>query len=136
MPLQVSNWYNAADPRPDYYRYLPSWQTNADLTVAPDPAIVAAITNAWKNDINTRQINWDKLYLVNKLANSTGAQANYVLEDRHIDHQQILLNTLLNYQKSEHLLCTCGLELSKYTGYHYKTIKDMLGGNYWVDIDQ
>ena len=22
---QALNWYNAADPRPDYYRYLPSY---------------------------------------------------------------------------------------------------------------
>ncbi len=130
------NWYNAPDPRPDYYRYLPSWLTNADLTVTPDQAVVDALTNAWKTDINTQQINWDKLYQVNYLANATGAQANYVLEDRHNDHSQISLNSLMNFQKSEHVLITGGLELSKYTGYHYKTIQDMLGGNYWVDIDQ
>jgi len=130
------NWYNAPDPRPDYYRYLPSYQTNANLTIAPDPAVVEAITNAWQKDVNTRQINWDHLYQVNQLANLTGAQANYLVEEKRTDHSQIMLNSLWNYEKSDHIMCSGGVELSKYTGHHYKTILDMLGGNYWVDIDQ
>lgn len=130
------NWYNAPDPRPDYYRYLPSYQTNANLAVTPDPAVVAALTDAWQHDVNTQQINWDHLYMVNRLANATGAQANYVVEDRRSDHSQIMLNSLMNYQKNDHLILSGGLELSKYTGHHFKTIKDMLGGDYWVDIDQ
>lgn len=127
------NWYNAPDPRPDYYRYLPSYQL---LDTLVNTSVSDAIANNWKNDVNTRQINWDHLYQVNRLANATGAQANYVLEDRHNDHSQIQLNSVMNFQKSEHLMLTSGLELSKYTGYHYKTIKDLLGGDYWLDIDQ
>jgi len=136
------NWYNAPDPRPDYYRYLPSWQTNMGLNVPPessvpaDPAVVAAITEAWKNDVNTRQINWDHLYQVNQLANMTNAQANYLVEEKRIDHSQVMLNSLWNYQKNDHIMLSGGLELSKYKGHHFKTILDMLGGNYWVDIDQ
>jgi hypothetical protein len=130
------NWYNAPDPRPDYYRYLPSYQTNANLTVTPNPDVVAAITNAWQNDQNTRQINWDHLYLVNSLANATGAQANYIVEEKRSDHSQVMLNSLLNYQKNDHVSFSGGLELSKYVGHHFKTIKDMLGGIYWLDIDQ
>jgi len=130
------NWYNAPDPRPDYYRYLPSWQTNANLTITPDPDVVAAITKAWQTDVNTSQINWDHLYLVNKLANLSGAQANYVVEEKRNDHTQAMLNSLWNYQKDDHIKFDGGLELSKYTGHHFKTILDMLGGDYWVDIDQ
>jgi hypothetical protein len=130
------NWYNAPDPRPDYYRYLPSYQTNANLAVTPDPAVVAALTSAWQNDVNTQQINWDHLYLVNTLANATGAQANYVVEEKRADHSQIMLNSLLNYQKNDNVMFSGGVELSKYTGHHFKTIIDMLGGDYWVDIDQ
>jgi len=136
------NWYNAPDPRPDYYRYLPSWQNNLGVNVPPeastpaDPAVVEAITNAWENDVNTRQINWDHLYQVNNLANLTGAQANYLVEEKRSDHSQVMLNSLLNYQKNDHIMITGGIELSKFKGHHFKTILDMLGGNYWVDIDQ
>jgi hypothetical protein len=51
------DWYNAADPRPDYYRYLPSYQE--------DPNNRSQVYNAMKNNINLRQINWDALYNAN-----------------------------------------------------------------------
>ena len=127
------NWYNAPDPRPDYYRYLPSYQLIDTLI---DPAVAQAIASNWQNDVNTSQINWDHLYDVNRLANSTGAQANYVIEERRNDQSQISFNSLLNFEKSDHLMITGGLELSKSTGKHFKTITDMLGGEYWIDIDQ
>src|SRR5690606_19100438 len=53
------NWYDAADPRPDYYRYLPSFQQNLN------PELAAQMTNAWENDENTRQLNWDNFYFAN-----------------------------------------------------------------------
>ena len=127
------NWYNAPDPRPDYYRYLPSY-TAADTLI--DESVAELITQNWQNDVNTQQINWDKLYQVNYLANQTGQQANYIIEDKRNDHSQIMLNTLMNYQKNDNLIISGGLELSKYSGFHFKTIKDMLGADYWVDIDQ
>jgi len=129
------NWYGASDPRPDYYRNLPSYQS-ADPTVQADPDVVAAITEAWRTDVNTSQVNWDKLYQINALSNLTGGRTNYIVEDRRNDHSQLTLSTLMNYQKNEHILYTGGLELSKYTGYHFKIMKDLLGGNNWVDIDQ
>ena len=38
------DWYNAPDPRPDYYRYLPSYED--------EPAKSQQILNALKNDVN------------------------------------------------------------------------------------
>jgi hypothetical protein len=127
------NWYNAPDPRPDYYRYLPSYSLIDTLI---DPSIAQTIADNWTNDVNAHQINWAHLYDVNRLANETGAQANYVLEERRSDHSQIQFTSLLNIQKNDHLMITAGLELSKFTGNHFKTINDLLGGTYWLDIDQ
>ena len=53
------NWYDAPDPRPDYYRYLPSYYSDTD------PGIAADLTNAWHNDPNASQINWNQLYFTN-----------------------------------------------------------------------
>lgn len=129
------NWYNAADPRPDYYRYLPSYQF-ADTTVTPDPLLVETITNAWTNNPMVHQINWERMYQVNYLANSQDAPANYIVEKRNDDHKQVVFNSLVTYQHNDNITLSGGLNLDKYTGYHYKTIKDLLGGNYWLDIDQ
>ncbi|HQI70979.1 MAG TPA: carboxypeptidase-like regulatory domain-containing protein, partial [Bacteroidales bacterium] len=67
MGTTALNWYDAADPRPDYYRYLPSYQENRDLDEAADPSVVQALTEAWQNDESFSQINWDRLYQTNYL---------------------------------------------------------------------
>lgn len=122
------NWYNARDPRPDYYRYLPSYET--------DPAVISAMTEAWQTDNTHNQINWDKLYQVNYLANNEGKQANYILEERRQDHTQFTYNLLINRQINTHIDFSGGIDLSTYTGHHFKVLNDLLGGNYWMDIDQ
>ena len=122
------NWYNAADPRPDYYRYLPSYQT--------DSYISNLVANNWKNNSTASQINWDKLYQANYLANATGSQANYILEDRRNDQKTLNFSVLFNKELKNNIKFDGGFEYRKYTGHHFKTINDMLGGNYWLDIDQ
>lgn len=122
------NWYNAADPRPDYYRYLPSYQT--------DPLIATDVANQWKNDVNTRQVNWDKLYQINYLSNLSGEQAHYVIEERRNDYKQFNYSSHTNYELSDKLKLSGGVEYKNFTGEHYKTLSDLLGGNYWVDVDQ
>lgn len=123
------NWYDAADPRPDYYRYLPSYQYE-------QPAIMQLVTDNWLNDPEMSQINWEEMYQVNYLSNGEGKQAKYILEDKHSDQMQIDLTSVINHRINDKLKINGGLELSSYTGSHYKTINDLLGGNYWVDIDQ
>ncbi len=125
------NWYNAADPRPDYYRYLPSYFPTPDY----ESFIGETIAEKWRNDPSVRQINWDRLYQVNYLGNQMGEQAHYIIEDRHNDQSQINLSSFINHELSKGRL-SGGIEYSSYTGSYYKVLNDLLGGNFWVDIDQ
>lgn len=122
------NWYNAADPRPDYYRYLPSYQT--------DPIIQQMVTEAWQNDPTVNQINWNKLYQINYLSNSEGKQARYIIENNVAQSSQFYFNTHVNADITDNIAVTGGLNFKIYSSNHYKEIKDLLGGNFWVDIDQ
>lgn len=96
------------------------------------------MVDAWMSRDNaTTQINWDNLYAANyqnNVTNPTGS-AKYMLERRHNDLQEGMLN--LNYQNSEYdnLKITAGLEAKYSQGIHYKTVDDLLGGNQWIDID-
>ncbi len=119
------NW-NGNDPRPDYYRNLPSYNK--------DKAEYNQIVESWKNDINTQQINWDKLYQINY--NFPDSSAKYILENRITDSKQLSFSSVMNWDINPKLKITSGLEMSIYKGRNYKTIYDLLGGNYWVDIDQ
>ncbi len=133
------NWYNSSDPRPDYYRYLPSYfpSSGDDPNISYyDPGIAAAMTEAWKNDPSVSQVNWDKLYQINYLANIEGKQGRYMIENRHNDQNQINLSSFINHEVNEMVKINGGLELNSNTGSYYKVVEDLLGSNFWVDIDQ
>ena len=125
------NWYKAQDPRPDYYRNLPS-----HIDATDQARVKEALSNSWSNDPTVNQINWNRLYQVNYAANAEGKQANYIIEDRHNDQSQKNLSTIINHEISEKIRLSGGVELSSYTGSYYKVLSDLLGGTHWVDIDQ
>ncbi len=122
------NWYNAADPRPDYYRYLPSYQT--------DPVIRQLITQQWQNESTVNQIDWNKLYQINYLSNLEGKQSRYIIENNVTQTDQFYFNSHVNADINDHVTVSGGLNFRLYKAGHYKEMSDLLGGNYWVDIDQ
>ena len=135
------DWYNAADPRPDYYRYLPSYQK--------DPILAQAVLNALKNDVNKRQINWDALYNANygnseTIVNAggiagnnvTGRRSIYIVEERVIHTEKYNINTTLNTSINNHIDLTAGLTFESQKNNYYKKVDDLLGGAFYVDINQ
>ena len=134
------NWYNASDPRPDYYRKLPSWfslesNNTANYDIYDDYTYQQA-TYAWQNDDNTRQLNWDRLYQVNLLANLEGKQANYIIEKRIDATSREDFASVYNNQITENISISAGLQAHHSNTNHFKVLDDLLGGTYWVDIDQ
>ena len=137
------NWNNAADPRPDYYKNLPSY-----FRLRGDEEGALAAEQAWKNDVYTRQLDWDAMYFANSKnlhtvenangsgSSVTGNRSKYIVEDYRVDPRQYGID--LNYQNdiSEKLHLAAGANGQLYTSHNYKVIKDLLGGDYWVDVDQ
>lgn len=142
------NWYQAADPRPDYYRYLPSYYAPT-VTEEEDPDLYAQqlaqqefVRDAWQNDPSIRQINWDQLYLTNHLNcqqydrdPSLVGQSTYILEDRHSNFNAYMLNSNLDHRLNDYMTLQAGLNVTYTDAHYYKTIRDLLGGEYWRDID-
>lgn len=158
-------FYNAPDPRPDYYRYLPSFlydnQTNANGEfITQDmngvelgdpqeyngtwfgPSInmgtFRSLTDLWTSrNPNTTQLNWDELYQANARSNVSDptGSAKYIIERRHNDLWENMFNVLYSGQATPHLKVTAGVDTKVSQGKHYKTIDDMMGGNQWIDVD-
>ena len=158
-------FYNAPDPRPDYYRNLPSFLYDGQIDkdgyfIEEDlngkgmgnggyynntyvgPSInmdtYSTLVDLWTSrDDNATQINWDALYAANYAnnANNPTGSARYIVERRHNDIQEGMIN--LNYRNTavDHLTITAGLEAKGSQGIHYKTVDDLLGGNQWIDVD-
>ena len=120
-------WYNAADPRPDYYKYLPCYST--------DSLSKSTITNEWKNNVNVRQINWANLYQANYIENMEGLPANYIVEDRIAKFNMYGFSCDADYKMNDNINFYSGLQGQKYISDNYKQVVDMLGGNYWTDRD-
>lgn len=138
------NWYNAADPRPEYYKKLPSYYSNPG-----DEALYDLYTELWQNDVNTQQLDFDQMYFANTknlftvtnadgiTGNSvTGNRAKYIIEDQRSDLKQYGFNSTFNHQYSENILLSGGINGSFFKSMNFKVIDDLLGADYWVDVDQ
>ena len=135
------NWYNANDPKPDYYRNLPSNFLDDDGNPTEQSEYVA---NLWRTDDSYRQINWDRLYTVNAMNNyENGLPQNannqkgssYILEDRHSNNLQFQLNSVVNHRVNEKISLQAGVNFSYTKASYYKTVRDLMGGQYWLDVD-
>ena len=144
------SFYNAPDPRPDYYRNLPGFQyTNLGVNGPGDvddpnyghvnTGLYDYLDAQWReNNTDYTQINWDALYRANYLNNesSPNASAHYMVERRHNDLMEAAMNALYTNQLTDKLKLTAGVNAKYGLGMHYKTVDDLLGGNQWIDIDQ
>ena len=131
------DWYDAQDPRPDYYRYLPSYFSDAANADNNDPDKAGWVAMGWQTDWNIRQINWDALYNINRGNVDDGAlRSKYVVEDRRADQNDLNFKAQFNSALSNNFKLATGIEYRWNQTEYFKTIKDLLGGEYWLDIDQ
>ncbi len=126
------DWYKAEDPRPDYYRYLPSF----DPAYGADPAAnirdSTELANYLSQNESARQINWDKIYEANQLFDT----AKYVISNRVIDANRYGFNTIYNNELTDNLTLSGGLSYQLQDINYYKEIEDLLGGNYFINLNQ
>lgn len=135
------NWYTGNDPRPDYYKNLPSyWKTTKN-----DAIEYQRVYGSWVSDESTRQLDWDRFYLMNEnnqetILNADNTEGNTVsgkrsvniIEERRNDHSQFNFNTVYN-QRLDNIAFNAGLNATIYKGYHFKVVSDLLGGDFWLD---
>jgi hypothetical protein len=148
------NWYDshvsfdewdyhlAGDPRPDYYRWLPSFHVN-------DADMFDRLTDLWTNNEDFRQLNWEWMYNanhnnlfaarnVNGEAGNTviGNRSKYIIEERRNDRRQLVFNSNLSHQFDPTLTVSGGVNISLAKTNQFKIMTDLLGGDWWLDIDQ
>jgi hypothetical protein len=129
------DWYNAQDARPDYYRNLPSYFYNEDPDYKRNnQAKAVEAFKAWYNeDPDVVHLNWDRIYQVNTLA--TDGRAKYVQEERRTDQRDLNLAANFKYRPARWAVVTGGLHAKWNRTEYYKIVADLLGGKYFVDVD-
>ena len=135
------DWYNAPDPRPDYYRYLPSFLQSDTQKIL--------LTDAMKKDINLRQINWQKMYEVNENATESiatadgvpgntikGKRSRYIVENRNIYTRRFNFSSVLNKRLNDFLAISAGISFQAQVNHYYKSVNDLLGGEFYLNVNQ
>lgn len=135
------DWYNVADPRPDYYRNLPSFYGDS-------PEIAAFITDQLSEEAN-RQLDWDYFYFINKNttedfengngvegAVQSGHRTKYLVGEQRFDADKFSLNSNFKYNVSNQVRINGGLSLLNEVNHNFQRALDLLGGDYYVDIDR
>lgn len=127
------NWYNGPDPRPDYYRYLPSYYKG-------NKTAFDYYTYLWRKECGTHnvsQINWDRLWEVNHNNNKQGnGSAVYMVEEQRKDLWEIAFNSTYNTKLNDHIKLTAGVGYKNSLAKQFKTVNDLLGAEYLLDIDK
>ena len=136
------DWYDAQDPRPDYYRNLPSYyygtidgQYVEDLNRNNPDKYLAAL-NQWRYaDMysNLTHIDWDRLYNVNRM--QTSGRARYVQEERRVDQRDLNLAFTFKARPSDVVTLNGGLSARINRTEYYKVLADLLGGEYFLNVD-
>ena len=140
--LSGLNWFDARDPRPDFYRYLPSFHDE-------ESELFASTTASWQNDINTRQLDWDRFYFANgknlyTVENADGIPGNnftanrskYILEELRNDELRTGANIIVNSIINDNWYFSGSYTANINKTYNYRKVLDLLGGDFWLDIDQ
>ncbi len=138
--------YYGDNPTPDYYRKMPSY---FKPTAEPGTELYDAqlsqyemVADNWRNNIDFRQINWDAIYQGN-LLNSINfdrdpewrGQSTTVLENNHSNFTSWMFNSYIDHRFNSKMTLQAGISFNYSDAHYYKTMDDLLGGEFWRDID-
>lgn len=135
------DWYNAPDPRPDYYRYMPSYQR--------DDVAKVRLTELFNENEDLKQIDWNSIYEYNRLGGNSILKeigydkdinnehfSNYVLQSQHRDPLKVAFNTNLQTVLTDKVSLFGGLTYVTQKTHHYQIIEDLLGGTFYINRDK
>ncbi len=134
------NYSDATSPRPDYYKYLPSYSFLMGDSSTGDMTSIS-----WETNPAAAQVNWDELIAVNKAnlystnadqaVNTTETRARYLLEKREEAQKQLVANIIYNKRKNRTFI-SAGFNARWFSARKYKVAEDLLGATFWLDVDQ
>lgn len=131
--------YSGTNPAPDYWKKFPSYNYDVWGTTDGSNNNLDAYNTAkeyWQSGPQARQINFDELYFSNQQLNKTQSDAIYWIQARHNDHLTTSLGSNFSWNTDKDGKFNAGIQLSNTNGMHYQTVTDLLGGEYFHNIDR
>ncbi len=133
------DWYNAQDPRPDYYRKLPSYYLHNPQ--GADSVTAALVEQELSEDPDKMQIDWDRLYQANafnvdSINGEVGKRSIYMIGEDRDDTRKYAVTANFRKNVSEHLTIFLGEHVQFQNTESYRKMLDLLGGDYYVNLNQ
>ena len=132
------DWYDAQDPRPDYYRNLPSYFYLEDTDYGRNNPMKAAwAAEAWQKNLDDyAHVNWERLYNVNKLNFEDGERrSKYAVQERRTDQRDLNFAMNFKWRPARWLTFTGGADAKVNRTEYYQKMDDLLGGDYFYNMD-
>jgi hypothetical protein len=121
------DYQTANSPDPTYYKNLPSYFSNLGDTAG---------ANAAQNYfLNNSQINWNAMYYANQFGSVNPGKSVYALYEDRTDDKQITANSILFSDLSDNVKLNAGASFKKLKSHNFQNMLDLLGGQYFSDID-
>lgn len=137
------DWYDAADPRPDYYAYLPSYYKDKDTDLQ------ASLYQFLKQNPQLLQLDWDAMYEANRngfdsVPNANGIPGNtvygkkarYLVEERRNDVLRAGFNSVYDRFINDFISIRAGIGYQYEQNNAYKVVDDLLGADFHVDVNK
>jgi hypothetical protein len=121
------DFQSASNPDPTYYKNLPSYFSNLG-----DTAGAAAAQSYFTNN---SQINWNSMYYANLNSSVSPGKSLYALYEDRTDDKQITANSILFSDLSDNVKLNAGASFKKLKSHNFQNMLDLLGGQYFEDID-
>jgi len=137
------DYQNANSPDPVYYRKMPSYFSS--LYAKDHGEFSGSFTPDYENAEKSKeiflaspQIDWSAMYLANQKPTESGyepAQSHYALYEDRTDDKTFALNSTLNTQINLNISFDGGFVYRNLKSHNFQYLLDLLGGNYFLDID-
>lgn len=133
------DWYNAQDPRPDYYRKLPSFYLYDPSGVNMDA--YDAVTADLTANPDKLQIDWGNIYSANRMNHTsingmTGNRSNYIIGADRDDVNKYSFTAHYKKAINDKVKIFGGVLYQLQQMESYKEALDLLGGDFWVNQNQ
>ena len=128
------DYQTANSPDPTYYKNLPSYFYNDQANYLADGSnpLAAAAKNYF---LNNSQINWNAMYFANQNSSVVPGKSLYALYEDRTDDKQITANSILFSDLSDNVKLNAGASFKKLKSHNFQHMLDLLGGQYFSDVD-
>ena len=119
------DWTSTADPRPDYYRYLPSYSKDSNLR--------SQLTSWFKANPQALQINFDQITKINIA--SVSKRSFYIINQNIAKVLLARASLLLKFQLNNYWSGDAGVHFARDQIHYYNLIENLLGGQYYYNYN-